>query len=155
MTGQLSIYGAQALLGALFGQTITPPANFFVALCTAPPSISMNGNEISEPDVSLGYVRATIPNAPGDGWWDVEQGWLAANTGVLTWPPVNSTYPNGAPSDWPQTDYWALLDAPTGGNVYAIGQLTYPVQVSAGSVASCAIGALSIELGPFFRIATS
>lgn len=149
--GQLSLYGAQQLLAIAFGQASSPPANYYLALCTTLPTPSMNGSEISEPPSGSNYSRLIIPN-------DTVRFATTANAPyvmtqqTLYWPTGTTI---GATADWPVCPGWALCDALTGGNVWAVGTLAYPVAIPTGFCAYLGAGTLSIELSPFYNIASS
>lgn len=52
--------------------------------------------------------------------------------------------------DWGRLRYWALCNSPTGGQVYAFGDMD-PVTVNAGETLQLFSGDLSITIGPFFN----
>lgn len=145
--GQLSLYGAQQLLGMAFGQVATPPDNFYLALTTSLATISMNGSEITEPTVG-NYSRLKIPNDSGNWTTGPNQPYVL-NKLPYSWP---LTPTMGATADWPRCPGWALCDALTGGNVWAVGTLATPIANPAGFCAYLGINTLSIELSPFFSI---
>ena len=52
MAGRLTLWGAQQLLTGYFGQTIAPPASFYVALIVSvPPTPFMDGSDLDEPTI--------------------------------------------------------------------------------------------------------
>lgn len=148
--GQLSLYGAQQILAGYFGRTNTPPENWFFALTTALATPSMNGSEISEPTVG-NYSRLIIPN-DNLRWTSSANAPYVMNAQMMYFPisPVV-----GATADWPPCYGWALCDGLTGGNVWALGTLSTPVSTPEGFCASLGVGALSLELSPFYNVATS
>jgi hypothetical protein len=150
--GQLTLYGAQALLGGFFGQTVTPPANYYFALTTTLTPPNFNGSEIVEPPASSGYYRMPIPNTNVYFSIAANQPYVMNNTSLI-WPVAASVI--GATADWPVAIGWALADAQTAGNLYAVGTLATPVVVPNGYCASMQAGDFYIELSPFFQIATN
>jgi hypothetical protein len=152
-SGQLSLYGANALLGMAFGQTVTPPANYYFAITTIIPAPDMDGSTIAayEPPRTSGsgdYSRLTIPNSTT--FWNASANApyvLNAQTGF--WPSGTVV---GASADWPICTGWALVDAQTGGNLWAVGTLANQVAIPNGFCAYLNPGALSIELSPFFSV---
>ena len=146
--GQLSLYGAQQVLGMAFGQISTPPANWYFALTTSLATPSMNGSEISEPPSASNYSRLQIPNDTVH-WSTSANAPYVMNAQVQYWPSGSTI---GATADWPPCPGWALCDALTAGNVWAIGTLAFPVATPAGFCAYLGVGALSLELSPFYQI---
>lgn len=145
--GQLSLYGAAAMLGSTFGASVAIPSNFYLALLTAQANPSMNGSEI--PELSGGgYGRQVIPNT--STYWSsttVAMNTYVMNTKTHQWP----TSPQvGATADWQTAVGWALCDAISGGNVWAVGALATQVVIPAGFCAVMTPGSLYFELSPFF-----
>ena len=145
--GQLTLYGAQQVLGMAFGQINTPPANFYFALTTSLATPSMNGSEIAEPTVG-GYTRLAIANDTAH-WTTSTNAPYVLNAQTMYWPAGS---PPGATADWPTCPGWALCDALTGGNCWAVGSLAIPVSTPAGFCAYLGAGSLSLELSPFFQV---
>lgn len=149
--GQLSLYGAQQLLALAFGQTTIAPDNWYFALTTALATPDMDGSEISEPGSGLNYSRLKIPN--DSVHWTTSPNMPYVMNAQTAWWPATGTV--GATSDWPTCPGWALCDALTGGNVWAFGSLAVPVATPSGFCAYLAAGSLSLELSPFYSIASS
>lgn len=149
--GQLSLYGAQQLLGMAFGQISTPPANFYLALTTSLATISMNGSEILEPPSGSNYSRLQIPNDTAH-WTTSTNAPYVMNSIAMSWPLTPTV---GASADWPRCPGWALADALTGGNLWAVGTLSVPISNPAGFCAYLGVNTLTLELSPFFSVQQS
>lgn len=148
--GQLTLYGARALLGVAFGQAFTPPLSWFFALCTTTPATNASGADIAalEPSsVGTNYSRLEIPNS--STYWNNSGATYISNNTDMSWP---MTPVVGATSDWPVCRGWALLDALTGGNCWMVGTCAVQVATPAGYCAYLGQGTLFYELSPFFQV---
>lgn len=149
--GQLTLYGAQQVLGMAFGQISTPPDNFYLALTTSLATLNMNGSEISEPPGASNYSRLKIPNSTLN-WTTSANAPYVMNKVPMSWPLTPTL---GATADWPRCPGWALCDALTGGNLWVVGTLSVPIANPAGFCVYLGVNALSLELSPFFSIQQS
>ena len=66
-------------------------------------------------------------------------GGKATNTEIIYFPEVVN-------SDWPTCNYYAVYDAPTGGNLYYAGKITSPPTPQVGQVTLIQVGELDINL---------
>lgn len=112
----VSDYAAQQFLNAMHGTTLTPPANFYIALCSSTPTRSQTGATISELTSAGGYARQVVTFA-------------AASAGGTPGPyqvlnnVVNGSASSGAFSA--SATAWAILDSATigAGNLWWFGPL--------------------------------
>lgn len=141
MAGRLTSWGAGELLRSFFSRTAGPPTSFYLALIrTTPPTLYINGSEIDEPPAG-GYARAEIVNDVGY-WSDNGQLNIVINSQDVVFPT--------ATDDWGNIGYWALTNAPSEGNIYAVGDMEEVDSVIAGDVATVLAGDISFSLGPFY-----
>lgn len=154
--GQLTQYGAQQLLALAFGQGgAGAPATWYFGITTAIPNINATGADIGalEPPSASNYSRLAITNNNTNFPTIADAPYILLNPPAgLYWP---STPTLGATADWPICYGWGLCDSLTGGQCWAVGTLSTPVATPSGFCAYLAPGNLSIELSPFFQIATS
>lgn len=140
MSGAISLYGAGQFLSAMFGQSATPPQDYYVALIgDTPPSPYLNGEELDEP-TAASYARAVVPNLASV--WELD-GNVMVNVAEVAFAP--------AVEDWGRVSFWALTDAAVGGQIYAVGDLDVPVTVLAGDEVVMPVQAFAFELGTFFN----
>lgn len=126
-------YGAQQWAGMMFG-IVSPPADFYVALCTASPSPGWDGSVLAtiEPQGSSTYAREPLANPGG---WTLSDGNYVINAAEVAFPTPDI--------DWGQIGFFALLDAATGGNLWAYGRLLEAVYVAAGYPPTFPVASLS------------
>ena len=109
----LSAYMTQRVLNTfLRGESVTPPSAWYFALYNTEPGIHNTGTEVS----GLGYARKAMPAMSA----------ASVVGGKMTISNTGSLAMDTATGNWTTANYWAILDAQTGGNllVYA------PLQVS-------------------------
>jgi hypothetical protein len=141
--GAPSLWGASELLGSFFGGLATPPASYFFALIRdTAPNPFLSGGELDEPPVEAGYVRLEVLN--NSSAWTRDQDFVT-NIQVFNFA--------AATLDWGMINYWAMCNAPVGGEVYIYGEFIEPQSVVAGDFAVIDVGSLSISLGPIFATA--
>lgn len=134
--GALTNYLEDALVGHIFrGAAFTAPTTLYVALFTAAPGEAGGGTEVT----GGSYARVSVANASAQ--------WAATSGGNGTTSNVNAiTFP--APTaNWGQATHWAIMDAPTAGNMLAYAALTTPKTINNGDAApSFAAGALTFRI---------
>lgn len=97
------------------GTSFTPPSDYYIALCQRCPSRSDTGSDLVE--VNYPEYQRQITRWAGDAG---KQGY-GSNLDTLNFPATNA-------ESWRRTaGYWAVTDAPTGGNLYAFGDLMHPI----------------------------
>jgi hypothetical protein len=136
MPSNLTDFGENALIGAIFGATVSVPATFYMALLTAAPQISDDGTLISEPPTASGYARVSFANT--SSFWSAASGGVVLNIAAITFPL--------ATADWPPVTHYAFLSASTGGNMYLYSTLQVPRVVQSGHLCKFDIGQLSLSL---------
>ena len=115
-----------------------------MALFTGAPTDAGGGTEVS------GGAYARVNLAPADANWTATQGGTTGNSSgsgsanshgtAITFPAPTAT--------WGTIGHFAILDAPTGGNMLIWDALTVPRTVISGDPApSFAIGALQVSVG--------
>jgi hypothetical protein len=133
MAGALTDYLNNKILDLVFGATtFTPPATLYVGLSQG--TANKTGN-VFEPS-GAAYARVPVTNNATN--FPAATGGTKANAAILTFPT-----PTGS---WGTVQSLFIADAPTGGNVIAMADLTTPKAVSSGSSApSVAVGALFLS----------
>lgn len=108
-------------------------ASQYVALfTTAPDEAGAGGVEVT------GGSYARVSYAPGAGAWAEGAAGVFTNTGLITYPQPTA--------NWGDVVAWALMDAPTGGNILILKTLPAPVSILNGQLApEWPIGALTIS----------
>lgn len=130
----LSVAKAQVALGAVIGSGT--PATLYVALMLAGANAQGGGVEVS----GGSYARVAVTNS--NVYW----------TGPsATWPAVCSnvdaiTFP-AATADWGTVGFFAIYDAPTGGNLIWWGSLATSEDIPSGDTYSITAGNLNLALG--------
>jgi hypothetical protein len=116
MPSGVSDVGAAIWLSALFGVSALP-TTYRIALCSRQPGDAMDGAMLAglEPTGDPAYVRQ--PYGTGGSNWAANGAYL---TNLL---PVTFPLPG---QDWGYLTHFALCTAPTGGQVYAWGELSNP-----------------------------
>jgi len=107
---------AKNIMDMIFNKvTFTPPETLYFALYTTDPGADNSGIEVT----GDGYARAQIT------------GMTAAELigGKMTVKNANNVEMPRATGNWTQANYWAILDAQTGGNLIVKGALTTPVTI--------------------------
>lgn len=114
-----SDYMEGALLRHIFGKAVFTPINLYVALWDWNPTDTGAGGE----EVSGGsYTRVLAPPSQ----------WRTADLGIMS-NLNNITFPQ-ATADWGTVRYFALFDAPSGGNMLVRGALSPTRDVVEGSI---------------------
>jgi hypothetical protein len=119
MAGQAN-YLRNMLVDFLFrGQSATPPASVFVALCSTAPTAGAAGTELT----GTGYARVEVPCTATD--WLNTQGTTAAASNGTTGTTRNAAIVDfgAAGSNWGLVSHWELYDAATGGNRLVYGEI--------------------------------
>ena len=135
MASNVTDFGENALVGALFGASTSVPASFYMALLTQAPQISDDGTLIYEPTVG-GYTRVSFNNTTA--FWSSPSGGVVTNVGTISFPV--------ATADWPAVTHYALTSAVTGGNMYLYAPLQVPRIVQNGHLCKFDPGQLTISL---------
>lgn len=113
----------------------SPPASFWLALCTDEPGIDADGTTIAdlEPDSAAGYARVEIP-VDSANWTNALGTTYATNIFDITFP---------TPTDiWGVINHFALCSLDTAGEVYIYGEFdvssevdtTAPFLIPAGGI---------------------
>lgn len=128
MANNFSNYMANALVNATLKNTnYTSPATIYLALYTTDPTKANTGNEVS----IGGYARTPITFAtPTNG--------ATSNAATVTFP--------AATTSWGTIAYFAIFDAPTGGNMLYFGSLTSSVSIATGNTFVAQTGAITVTL---------
>ncbi len=117
MAGSATTFGKDSPLTVIRGSTVTPPANWFLALFTANPGIA--GSTVSEVSTSgTGYARKSI--AASTAQWDAPAG--AANNGRFV-QNTNAQTIGTVTSTWGTFTHWGLMDASSAGNMWYYGDI--------------------------------
>jgi hypothetical protein len=128
--GCMSNYFENKLLDFILrGQNYTPTTNFYVALFSTPITEDAEAEELS----GDGYARALIPRSLTQ--WAGTQG--AGSTAVSNGETGRTSNNNAirfpvAQGEWGTALWWAIMDAPTGGNMLYYGELLYPRAIYPG-----------------------
>lgn len=118
MASALTTFGKDQHLSVYRGTTLTPPANWFLALFTADPGIA--GSQASEVSTSgTGYARKQVPANTSN--WDAiiaaaSNGRMTSNTLQQIFGTVSTT--------WGALLYVGLMDASTAGNMWHRFEIT-------------------------------
>jgi len=126
--GSLSNHAEDKILGMVLGVAYTPPATVYLALSTADPLDDASG--LAEPGYT-GYARKAIAFG-------------AAATGRVT-QNAQVTFDQCTAGSATVT-HWALMDAPSGGNMLAHGALAASKNIVAGNTPSVASGQVYVEI---------
>jgi hypothetical protein len=133
----LTNYGAQKLLGSLFGaNAFSVPGTLYIGLFTATPSNLGGGTEVS----SGGYARVALVNS-GANWTGATNTWpsISANAGTVAFP--------SATGNWGVVGWFGIFDAASGGNLIWWGPLSTGVNVPSGDIYEFTAGNLQLTLG--------
>jgi len=118
------------------GQPLTPPATLYFALMTATPTDAAAGTEVvvsagtnySRPSVAASLANWAGTQSAGSTTASTGTGGTTSNNGVITFPVPGTT-------NWGVIVGVALMDAPSGGNIWIYGALTTSKTVNAGDPA--------------------
>lgn len=136
--GGKSDYYRNRLLDAEFrGQTIVFPSTWYVALFLqgSPPSAAGGGTEVAGPMITTAYQRQAVA-ATLASWYPTQgtSGAGNASSGATGRISIATPITFGAPlTNWGTVEYFALMDALTGGNMWRIGRLATPYVGSIGA----------------------
>lgn len=104
------------------GVAFTPPATFYVALCSTAPTASVAGTPLS----GAGYARIAV--AKGTTQWAATNGDATTtnpSTGTTGSTSNNAIVDFGvAGAAWGTASHWEIYDAVTGGNRLLFGEIT-------------------------------
>lgn len=125
------------------GQTLTPPTTGHVALFTACPTDSTAGTEVTGGSYARVSVAASLANwagtqAAASTTASSGTGGTTSNNGVITYP--------AATADWNTVNCFGYMSASSGGTLIFYAALTSPRNITNGSTAAFAIGALTFQI---------
>lgn len=128
----------------LRGVSYSAPATLFVALCTAAPSDTSTGSNITE--ISGGnYSRQSLTSNTTN--WSTTNGDNNATSSGTNGTSSNSTAIQWTDVTWSGTvTHVAICDASSGGNVLFYNALTSSQTVASGDSISFGVGSLSIQI---------
>lgn len=131
--GSLSDYGENAFINHLCGSPFTPPANIYLALCTADPTDAATGASMNEIANSGAYARTAIVFAAAGSRAIVQN--------------ANCQFPQ-ATSSWGTATHWTLCDSNTygAGNVLAHGAFTTSYPIVTGNRPTIASGQVDVAI---------
>jgi hypothetical protein len=133
MAGSFSDYlEMQILKWAFTTDAVTRPTAWYVALFSTAEGDAAGGTELTG---AGGYARQSIGSMACTGTTAPQ----AANQAIVTFGPATG-------ADWATATHFAIMDAPTGGNELAWGQLPVSKTVQVGDSAAYAIAALVASL---------
>lgn len=138
-------YAENAIIDWLFrGQSLTPPATFYVALFTAAPGETGGGTETTYGSYARVGVTGSLANWAGTQ----SAGSTTASSGTGGQTSNNAAITFAAPSSGPATlTHVALMSASSSGNMWIYGALTANRTINNGDAApSFAIGAFTFTL---------
>jgi len=126
----------------LRGQTFTPAATLYLALCTAAPSDSSIGTEVA----GNNYARVAITSSLANWAGTQAAGSTAASSGTGGQSSNNGAVPFPTPSgSWGTVTHWALVDVSS--NLYFHGALAASKLIQSGDDVSFVAGAIQIGVG--------
>lgn len=134
----LSRYWHRELLDHAFGDTYTPPANWFVGLSSTTPTST--GGNVTEPSGGS-YARVSTAAADWSAATNADPA-LVENANVITFPTATADWVGGS-----NLTHFVLYDAASGGNFLAYAPLVTAQAVLNGNTPSFAAGAVDVELG--------
>lgn len=140
-----SDFAENSIIDWLFrGQSLTPPATFYVALYTAAPGETGGGTETTYGSYARVAIAGSLANwagtqSAGSTSASSGTGGLTSNNGAITFP---------APTSGPATlTHMSLMSASSGGNMWIYGALSASRTVNNGdSAPSFAAAALAFTL---------
>lgn len=134
MSGTVSMWARDAIVRQIFRQE-SIITDCWVALTQTVPESNAVGSNLSEP-VGLGYARINVPLG-------------TVNWGLTGYSEVYNllevTFPNPT-SDWGLIQGWALLNASTGGETIAVGNVVNPQRVLFGKPPTIKVGGIVFGL---------
>lgn len=141
MASAMTDWGTGQFLGMCMG-IITPPSNFYAALCSAEPGEDIDGTALIdfEPDTSLNYSRVTIPSG-ASYWSDPSDTNYSANINPIVFPTPTGT--------WGEMNHFALCSLATNGQVYLYGEFDSAPFLDSSTPFSIPAGGLVIGFGNF------
>lgn len=124
---------AQKTLNCIFNkQQLTPPSSLWFALFTTNPTGANTGTEVS----GSGYSRVQITAMT---FAELVAGNMqVSNSSKISMP--------RATGDWTQSNYWAVMDAQTGGNLIVFEALVNSADVKTGEMPELNAGDLTITI---------
>lgn len=133
MAGFFTDYSNNKVLDLFFGATsFTPPVTLYVGLAQ---NTANKGGLTTEP-TGGGYTRVVLPNSSAN--FPAASSGTKSNAAVITFPAPTA--------NWGTLQSLFLADAPSGGNVLAMADLTAPKAIITGSpAAKVAVGALFLS----------
>lgn len=137
MASNVTDWGAAQYLSMIFG-LITPPAGYYIALCTEEPGTVADGTVLTEIEpTDTAYSRVYYP-AGLSAWSDPT---IDLNTSNL------NQVDFGVPGiDWGVITHYAICDSITDGNLYSYGEFNVPVYVSSTYEVAIPIGGITVAL---------
>lgn len=134
MPGGVSQYLANKLLDqVLGGAAYAPPATVYIGLWTAALADTSTGSTAGEVSGN-GYARAGVTNDPTN--WPAAVAASKSNGGEFDFPVASAA--------WGTLSYFAILDAPTNGNILYWAPLGTPVTINAGDRPQFNAGSLTV-----------
>lgn len=136
MAGSFSDYAENKVLEHLVGKTSFTMPTVYIALVKAPVTDSSTGTSIAANEPSGGsYSRVAVAGTV----------WGSASGGSITNSNTKITFPTASAS-WGTVTYYALVDASSGGNILAWGDLTASKTVDSGDTIEFPLSSLTITL---------
>lgn len=136
MAGSFSDYLENKLLDHVFGAVAySAPATIYVALLTAAPTDASTGSTITEANYT-GYARKSMTN--NKTTFSTSSGGALSNAAAITF--AQCTAGSSA------VTHFAIVDAASGGNILAWGDLTVSKTITSGDIPEFAATSLSISL---------
>lgn len=131
--GVISNYMSQKMLDSLFnGQSFTPPSSLWFALYNTDPTAANTGVEVS----GGSYQRVKISSMTFAQM--ISGRMTTSNSAKVTLPRATGT--------WTSANYWAILDAQTGGNLIVKEALLVTANVTNGQQPEFDVGDLIVTL---------
>ena len=115
----LSAYMTKKVLDGFFrGEAVSVPSAWYFALYNTEPGINNTGTEVS----GLGYARKSMPAMNA----------AAVQGGKMTVTNAGGLSMDTATGNWTTANYWAILDAQSGGNLLVYAPLQTSITVVNG-----------------------
>lgn len=131
--GVISNYASQKILDAFFnGQAFTPPSSLWFALYNTDPTAANTGVEVTGP----GYARVQIPAMT----------FAQLSGGKMTVSNSAKVVMQRATGTWTTANYWAVMDAQTGGNLIVKEALLVSAAVTNGQQPEFDVGDLVVTV---------
>jgi hypothetical protein len=145
--GRMSNYLENKLIDFILrGQSYIPPVNLYVGLYSTPIADDADAEELS----GEGYARVAVPRSLSVWAGTQGAGSVGASSGDsgLTSNNIQIQFPI-AQGEWGTALWWAMLDAPSGGNMLYYGELLFPRTVYPGDTPiTFAPGDMTIWIDP-------